>query len=90
MSTSKTSSKGPVNRSAVIALVLAVFQLNIIASIVGLLALKRINLEGQRGRGIALTAVVLGAVQTLFLAWVISNPYGAGQLWGNLLNLLGV
>jgi hypothetical protein len=94
MSKSKTSSKGSVNKSAVIALVLAVFQLNVIAFFVGFLALKRINLEGQRGRGLAIAAIALGAVQTLFLVWVISNPSGAGQvlgtIWGNILNLLGV
>lgn len=94
MSTSKASSKRSVNRSAVIALILAVFQLNIIASTVGFLALKRINLEGQRGRGIALAAIILGGVQTLFLVWVVSNPSGAGQalgtIWGSILNVLGL
>jgi hypothetical protein len=94
MSESKSKRNGPVNRSAVVAFVLAVFQLNVIALVVGLMSIKRINREGQRGRGLAIAAIVLGSVQTLFLVWVIANPFEAGRvlgtIWGNILNLFGV
>jgi hypothetical protein len=73
---------------------LAIFQLNVIALIVGLLALKRIKLEGQRGRGLALAAIILGAVQTVVVIWLIidadSLPYTLGYIWGSLQILFGV
>ena len=93
MSESKSKGNGPVNRSAVVAFVLAVFQLNVIALIVGLMALKRINREGQRGRGLARAAIILGGFQTFIVIWLVidanSLPFTLGYIWGWLLELIG-
>jgi len=69
---------------------LAIFQLNIFALITGIRALKKINQKGDRGRGLALSAIVLGAVQTVIIILFVVNPggfaYGLGFMWGLIQN----
>jgi len=93
MSGTEIRSKRPINRASVVALVMAIFQLNIFALFVGFLALKGIKKEGQRGGGLALSAIAIGGIQTLLLVWVMSDPYGAGtalgSLWNNIKSILG-
>jgi hypothetical protein len=74
------------NRTAVTALVMAIFQLNVFAVVMGFLALRGIKKQGQRGVGLAISAIVIGGIQTLLLAWIVSDPYGAGAALGSLVN----
>jgi hypothetical protein len=90
MSGTAIRSKRPINRSGVFALVMAIFQLNIVALVVGLLALRRIKKEGHRGRGITVVAIILAGIQTALVAWLIVDPSGLpftlGYLYEFLLN----
>jgi hypothetical protein len=90
MSTANPINKTPVSRAAVVALVMAVFQLNIFALIVGIRALVKIRVNGNRGRVMALIAVFLGGIQTVVIILFLINPsgfgYGLGATWGHVQN----
>jgi hypothetical protein len=90
MSAATAKGKPKFNRQGIWALIMAIFQLNIFALIVGLLALRVIKKEGQRGRGITLAAIILAGIQTVLIAWLIADPSGLpfalGYLYEFLLN----
>jgi hypothetical protein len=90
MSIANPINKTPVSRAAVAALAMAVFQLNIFALIVGIRALVKIRVNGNRGRVMALIAVLLGGIQTVVIILFSINPsgfaYGLGATWGHIQN----
>jgi uncharacterized membrane protein YeaQ/YmgE (transglycosylase-associated protein family) len=90
MSATATKDKAPFNRKHIWALIMAIFQLNIFALIVGHFALKTIKEERSRGRGVTVVANILAGIQTAFLAWFIVDPSGLpftlGYLYEFLLN----
>ncbi|WP_290806524.1 DUF4190 domain-containing protein [Herbiconiux sp.] len=57
------------NVLAIVSLVIAILQFNLIAIILGAIALNQIKKTGENGRGLAIAGIVIGALSILF--WVI-------------------
>jgi len=74
----------PLNRLAIVALVLSILLFSFVAATLGHIALSQIKKRGERGRAIALAAIVLGWTTTLIGGLFIANPYGFGFFVGNL------
>ena len=81
--TAKVQNK-PLNKMAVIALVLALLLLSFVAAVLGHVAVSQIKKSGERGRSAALAAIVLGWSTTLLGALLVANPYGFGVAVGGL------
>lgn len=84
-----TKSKS-VNALAVIAFVLSLLLFNAVAAILGHVALGKIKVSGQSGRGLAIAALVNGWLQTVVLIWFVLNPYSLGVVVGTIWNILGI
>jgi len=72
------------NTLSTVSFVLALLQFNVIAAILGHIALKQVSVNNQSGRGLALAAVILGWIQTAVLVLIVSNPYAAGSIVGTI------
>jgi len=57
------------NVLAIVSLVIAILQFNIIAIILGAIALNQIKKTGENGRGLAIAGIIIGALSVLF--WII-------------------
>ena len=57
------------NVLAIVALVLSILSFNIIAVILGIIALSQIKKTGESGRGLAIAGIIIGAIGVIF--WII-------------------
>ncbi|WP_066041096.1 DUF4190 domain-containing protein [Herbiconiux solani] len=57
------------NVLAIVSLVLSILSFNVIAIILGIIALNQIKKTGEAGRGLALAGIIIGAVT--FVIWLI-------------------
>lgn len=57
------------NVLSIVAFVLAIVQLNVVAIILGFIGLSQVKKTGERGRGLAIAAIIIGFVSIAF--WVI-------------------
>jgi hypothetical protein len=73
------------NTLSTIAFVLSLLFFNLIAAILGHIALGQIKKTPKSGRGLAISAVVIGWTQTFL---VIFFPYEVGQFLGTILGPL--
>ena len=76
------SSSGKWNVLSIVAFVISLLGFNIIAVILGFIGLSQIKKTGERGRGLALWAIILGFVSIVigiifwivFVAVIAANP----------------
>lgn len=77
-----------INRLSVASLVLALLLFSFVAAILGHISLKQITSSGARGRRLALAAVGIGWMTTIFLILAVTFPerigYGLGFLLGSV------
>lgn len=82
------------NKLAVTSLVLAILGFNIVAAILGHIALGQIKKTNQPGKGIAIAGVVIGWFGTLVLALALLFPYEFGYtlnyLYRSVKKLFGI
>jgi ABC-type Fe3+ transport system permease subunit len=82
------------NKLAITSLVLAILGFNIIAAILGHIALGQIKKSNQGGKGIATAAVVIGWIGTVVLALALLFPYEffytLGYAYGSIKKVLGI
>lgn len=71
-----TSVRPPLNGFAVTSLVLGILSGTLLAIIFGVIAVRRINRRGERGRGMAIAGIVLGCVWLVLGALYISTTVG--------------
>ncbi|MGA1837552.1 DUF4190 domain-containing protein [Herbiconiux sp. 11R-BC] len=57
------------NVLSIVALVLSILSFNIIAVIIGAIALSQIKKTGESGRGLAIAGIIIGAIGVIF--WII-------------------
>lgn len=57
------------NVLAIVSLVLSILSFNIIAVILGVIALSQIKKTGESGRGLAIAGIIIGAIGFIF--WII-------------------
>jgi uncharacterized Tic20 family protein len=57
------------NVLAIVSLVIAILQFNVIAIILGAIALSQIKKTGENGRGLALAGIIIGAISIVF--WIV-------------------
>ncbi len=76
------------NRLAMWSFVLSLLFFTLISAVMGHLSLRQIRKTGERGRGLALAAVLIGWIGTAFLAWLISSPNSLGFFLGWVTNAL--
>ena len=57
------------NVLSIVAFVLAIVQINLIAIILGFIGLNQVKKTGERGRGLALAAIIIGFASIIF--WII-------------------
>ncbi len=81
------------NTLSVVSFTLAILQFNFIAAVLGQIALRQISARSEKGRGLAVTSIVLGWLQTIIILVAIINPYAfgsfVGTVWGSLQNFVG-
>lgn len=66
------AAQAPMNVLSVVGFVLSLVGFNVIAIILGAIGLSQIKKTGQRGRGFAIAAIIIGAVSiVLFIIIVI-------------------
>ena len=89
MATGAAETPPEINKVAILSLVLGIlgcvtFLLAVPAIVVGWMALRQIRLSGQRGRGLAITGVVLGTLVTVLgvLAVLVLLSGGGGAYSG--------
>lgn len=74
--------QAPTNVLAVVAFVLSLLGFNIIAIILGAVALSQVKRSGERGRGFAIAAIIIGAAAFIVIAILVVLGIIAGTLWG--------
>jgi peptidyl-prolyl cis-trans isomerase B (cyclophilin B) len=57
------------NVLAIVSLVLSILSFNIIAVILGFIALNQIKKTGEQGRGLAIAGIIIGAIGFIF--WIV-------------------
>jgi hypothetical protein len=57
------------NVLSIVGFVLAIIQINVVAIILGFIGLSQIKKTGERGRGLALAAIIIGFASIVF--WII-------------------
>lgn len=76
------------NKLAVTSLVLAILGFNIVAAVLGHIALGQIKKTNQPGKGMAIAGVVIGWIGTLILSLALLFPYEffytLGYLYGSI------
>lgn len=76
------ASQAPTNVLAVVGFVLSLLGFNIIAIILGAVALSQIKRTGERGRGFAIAAIIIGAAAFIVITVLLVIGLVAGTLWG--------
>ncbi len=61
------------NVLAIVSLVISILGFNIIAIILGAIALSQIKKTGENGRGLAIAGIIIGAISiVLIIIWIIA------------------
>lgn len=67
-----------VNITAIVGFILSLLGFNIVAVIVGAVGLSQVKRRGQRGRGLAIAAIVIGAISCVGVVLSIILQMNAG------------
>ncbi len=78
----------PLNKLAVWSLVLSIFLFTFVAAILGHIALAQIKKSGQRGRGLALSGVIIGWLTTVFVFLPFLGGIIAPEAMGYLVGVM--
>lgn len=75
------SPTAPMNVLSVVAFVLSLVGFNVIAVILGAVGLSQIKKKGERGRGFALAAIIIGAISIVIfiIAIIVAIAGGAAS-----------
>lgn len=77
------------NRVAVIGFFLALLQIfGPVSAVLGHIGLSQINRRGEKGRLVAVAAIILGWIQTALLVLFLVSPNTVGFVFGYLFGLL--
>ena len=77
MSTTVVATK--TNTLAIVSLVLSIIGFNVVAIVLGFVALNQVKKTGDKGRGMALAAVIIGFASIVIGILVIVGTVAAGQ-----------
>ncbi len=81
--------KGPVNRLSITAFVLALLQIfGPVAAILGHVSLGQIKRRTEKGRPLAIMAIIFGWIQTALFVVFLVSPETLGFAFGYLFGLL--
>lgn len=62
------------NVLSIVAFVLSIVGFNVVAIVLGFIGLNQVKKTGERGRGLALAAIIIGFVSLVFIIiWVIAG-----------------
>ena len=76
------------NPLSVWSFVLSLLFFTFVSAVMGHFALRQIKKTGERGRGLALAAVIIGWIGTAVIAWAIAAPYSFAYFLASVANLI--
>lgn len=76
------------NKLATWSFVLSLLFFTFISAVMGHLALRQIKKTGEKGRRLALAAIIIGWIGTVFLVWLLTSPYTLGVFLASVINAI--